>query len=521
MMARLTASSAPRRGLNLCLAVLLLGAFGFGAGLGAAAGQRAPASAGVARPGLPDDVSPMGAARLAAGDPCAAPANPIVAENCRPGTTDWQITRTYGDIAGFASRASAAAGDTVDIYVDSHARQYDLAIYRSGYYGGLGGRLMLARPALPGTAQPACRNDPASGLVSCSNWSVSYSLQVPADWVSGVYIVKLTRLDTGGQSYLPLVVRDDTRHAAILFQLSVTTYQAYNNYGGKSVYSSLCSNYCTTVTGTPRAVKVSFDRPYALPAPFLNSTYFWVDFPMVSWLESQGYDVSYATDLDTDLSGQAGGQNRLLDHRLFLVVGHDEYWSQGMRQAITAARDAGVSLGFFSSNVSYWRVRFEPDPWTGQAGRVMVTYKTTESGPPDPSGTPTSTWRDPAGANDPENALIGMQYIGDNDNHSFPLRVTAAMGKDRLYRHTGLDTLPDGTYVDLGQRLVGWEWDAVVDNGHTPAGLTMPGVNTATARPWRTSPATRRPAAPSYLPPAPASGRGAWRWLSPIASFSR
>jgi hypothetical protein len=310
-------------------------------------------------------------------------------------------------------------------------------------------------------------------LVSCSNWSVSYRLTVPADWVSGVYLVKLVRHDTGGENGTVFVIRDDNRKSDILFQLSVATYLAYNSWDGKCLYSSLSWDYCPTVSETSRAVKVSFNTPYISFPFYSQNTYFWSDYPMVYWLEAQGYDVSYFTDIDTHGSGKPNEHNKLLDHRVFLVVGHDEYWSQEMRDAITAARDAGVHLGFFSSNVSYWRIRLEPDPWNGQPDRVVVTYKTTESGPPDPSGYPTGTWRDPEGANDPENALIGVQYVGDDDVRYFPLRVTAEQAKDQIYRHTGLQDMPPGTYVDIGKHLIGWEWDAVVNNGRTPEGLVV------------------------------------------------
>ncbi len=125
-----------------------------------------------------------------------------------------------------------------------------------------------------------------------------------------------------------------------------------------------------------------------------------------------------------------------------------------------------------SSNVSYWRVRFEPDPWSGEAERVMVVYKTTESGPPDPSGYPTTTWRDKLGVNNPENGLVGIQYIGDNDVRYFPLRVSAEQGKDGIYRNTALQGLEDGELADIGTHLIGWEWDAMTDNGKTPPGIT-------------------------------------------------
>jgi hypothetical protein len=403
---------------------------------------------------------------------CASPANPIVAENCQPGSSEWEIKNYYGDIEGFASATSVNLGEAIDFFINTQASRYDLLIFRSGYYGGAGGRLIQTIRDLPGRAQPACRTDRATGLISCSNWSSSYRLNVPADWVSGVYLAKLVRHDTGGENYILFVVRDDERAADILVQMSVTTYQAYNGYGGKSVYN-FNSSYCPTAAEAPRAVKVSLARPYAFPEIVYGNTYFFSDYPMVRWLEAQGYEVSYVTNLDVHRAGQPGAHNELLDHRIFLSVGHDEYWSQPMRDAMTAARDAGVHLGFFSANTGYWRIRLEPDPWTGQPDSVIVTYKTTESGPPDPSGHPTGTFRDPEGANQPENALLGVQYVGDNDSVFFPLRVTAEMAQDRLYRHTGLQDMPPGAYADVGHWVVGWEWDAVVDNGHTPDGLTI------------------------------------------------
>jgi hypothetical protein len=406
---------------------------------------------------------------------CAHPVNPIVMENCSPGTDEWTLKRFNNDIEGYAFPASINVGDTVRFYVNTNAAHFSLIIYRSGYYGGLGGRLVKSVANVEGRVQPTCNQDFSTGLISCANWSPSYALEVPADWVSGVYIAKLTRQDTGGENVVVFTVRDDKRKSDILFQQSLFTYQAYNNYGGKATYTSL-SDGCPTIAQTPRAVKVSFARPIVISdntgGLALNS-YFRAEYPMVRWLEAQGYDVTYSTTLDTHRSGKPGAPNHLLDHRVFLSVGHDEYWTQEMRNAITAARDAGVHLGFFSANTSYWRVRLEPDPFTGEPDSVMVTYKTTESGPPDPSGHPTGTWRDPTGVNNPENGLLGVEYIGDNDAYFFPMRVTTAQAADRIYRHTDLQTMPPNTYAEFGAQTVGWEWDAVVDNGHTPPGLEV------------------------------------------------
>jgi hypothetical protein len=225
-------------------------------------------------------------------------------------------------------------------------------------------------------------------------------------------------------------------------------------------------------------VKVSMMRPYADISGAMTddnnlNSFFRAEYPMARWLEAQGYDVTYTTTLDVHRSGKTGARNQLLDHRVFLSVGHDEYWTQEMRDAITAARDKGVHVGFFSSNTSYWRVRLESDPYTNTPESVIVTYKTTESGPADPSGHATGTWRDPTGVNNPENGLLGAQYVGDNDEFFFPLQVSAEEAKDRIYRNTGLEDMPPGTVAYLGQQIVGWEWDAVVDNGSTPQGLQI------------------------------------------------
>src|SRR5439155_13896323 len=137
-----------------------------------------------------------------------------------------------------------------------------------------------------------------------------------------------------------------------------------------------------------------------------------------------------------------------------------------MRQALLNARNADVGLFFSGSNAVYWRIRFENG--AGGSNRVQVAYKTVESGGVDPVSS-TSTWRDPAGPNNPENALVGEMYVGDNDNQSFPLVIPAAMNGDRVYRFTTFQGSPTST--TLGSGIVGWEWDARVNNASEPAGV--------------------------------------------------
>ena len=349
--------------------------------------------------------------------------------------------------------------------------RFDISIFRIGYYAGKGGRLIETFPDILGVKQPLCLTNYQTGLTSCSNWAPSFNLDIPVDWVSGIYLAKLVQKDTGGENYIIFAVRDDSSHSDILYQQSVTTYQAYNNDGGKSLYSDN-SNECSTVSDAERAIEVSFDRPYDAPMGD-PSTFFRAEYPMVRWLEAQGYWVTYSTDLDTDHSGRSGAHNALLDHKVFLSVGHDEYWSKEMRNAVTEARDAGVNIGIFSGNTSFWDIRFTADPWSGKTDQTMVAYKTIESGGPDPSGIPTSSWRDPEGAGQPENALLGVQYIGDNETNFFPLRVYADQVSDPLFRNTGLEQIPAGSYVDIGKNLVGWEWDGRVENGDSPNGIIV------------------------------------------------
>ncbi len=407
---------------------------------------------------------------------CRSAANAIVAENCLPGTTDWTIKTFSDELSGFASPSSVNIGETVNFFVSTHASTFSIAIFRSGYYQGAGGRLMKSAQIIPGKAQPDCSHNLQTGLTTCSNWTLSASLTIPLDWVSGIYIAKFS--DSQGENFAIFTVRDDARKSAILFQQSLFTAQAYNNFGGKSVYDFNSQASCPTGLGLARAVQISFNRPIVTGVGDVDqgakdSGYFRAEYAMVRWLESQGYDVTYSNTLDTHRSGEAGARNKLLDHRIFMSSGHDEYWSQEMRNAITEARDAGVNIAFFSGNTAYWRVRLEADPLTGEPESVMTIYKTTESGPPDPSGQPTTTWRDRLGVNNPENSLLGTQYVGDNDFLFFPLQVTAEQARDRLYRHTGLSALPPHTSARIGDQLNGWEWDSVVNNGHTPAGLDV------------------------------------------------
>jgi hypothetical protein len=395
-------------------------------------------------------------------------ANVVVQENCLPGTDEWKVRTSDTSIDGYATEQSIDRGGSLDLKISAPgASRVDVEIFRSGWYGGLGGRLFATIPDVPVSTQPACSNDTTLGLYDCSSWSVTQTLTTTANWPSGAYLVRIRRTDTGDESHILFVVRDDTRRADVLYGIPFSTYQAYNDFGGKSLYESH-STGANTVAGTPRAVKVSFDRPYRQPHDSVQHDWYpRSDFPMVAWLERSGYDVSYASVSELERSGA-----RVLDHRIYISGAHDEYWSSAMRTSLETARDRGVDLFFTGANEIFWRVRFEPSTVTGRQDRVMVCYKTTQGGVADPSGIPTTTWRDPAGANKPENALAGGQFVGQAPFDYFPLRVSSAEGKDRIWRNTGLENQPAGTSTNIGTSILGWEWDARATNGQEPPGVT-------------------------------------------------
>ena len=384
------------------------------------------------------------AAPQASAAPCDAPiVSQVACENTKAGNpaSEWDVSGAgSAAIQGFATDISVDQGSTIQFKVDTPASDYRLDIYRIGYYSGAGARrVATVQPsaALP-QAQPTCQNQAATGLIDCGNWAVSASWTVPGDAVSGIYFAKLVREDgTAGSSHIVFVVRDDDGSSHLLFQTSDTTWQAYNAYGGNSLY-----------TGSPagRAYKVSYNRPFTTRDNAPEDWVFNAEYPMVRWLERNGYDVSYSSGIDTDRRGA-----ELLEHRAFLSVGHDEYWSGAQRANVEAARAAGVHLGFFSGNEVFWKTRWENSiAGTSTPNRTLVTYKEThDNGKIDPLPlTWTGTWRDPrfsppADGGRPENALTG-QIFTVNGPATVGIRVPAADGKMRFWRNTTVATQAAG-----------------------------------------------------------------------------
>ena len=394
---------------------------------------------------------------------------PIAIENRRSGNPpgEWEVDG-IGDasIQGFATDFSVNHGKTVSFKIKTDAAAYRIDIYRLGYYGGRGARKVATiqpSASLPQN-QPGCLYDATTKLLDCGNWAVSASWAVPADAVSGVYIARPVRADTGGASHIVFVVRDDEGKSDMLFQTGDATWQAFNKYGGSNLYRT-----GNDPTGNQRAYKVSYNRPFinrGSTSPFFERETFLfnTEYPMIRWLEANGYNVSYASAMDTDRRGAA----TLKTHKVFLSVGHDEYVSAGQRANVEAARAAGVHLGFFTGNEYYWKTRWEASiDGSGTPYRTLVCYHENWDGEkPKSYESWTGMWRDVY----PENALTGQWYAVDAPRYD-PITVSASEGKYPFWRNTGIDKLADGQSAQLAAGMLGFEWDEVRDNGWLPSGL--------------------------------------------------
>ncbi|WP_246550951.1 MULTISPECIES: DUF4082 domain-containing protein [Bradyrhizobium] len=403
--------------------------------------------------------------------------NPIVLENQKQGTSKsiWQISpgEDSTKIQGFTTAISTNVGGTVQFKINNQtgAPNYHVDIYRLGYYGGNGARLVtsLQHQAATSVVQPAPLKDASTGLVDAGNWSVTDSWSVPTDAVSGVYIANV--IDGTQVFQIPFVVRNDASQSAIVFQTADQTWQAYNPWGGANLYTGNGPG----VNGS--AYAVSYNRPITTRDGGLESSsndmVFSAEYPAIYWLEQNGYDVSYISGIDAATNGSL-----LLNHQIYMDVGHDEYWTDSQFANVQAAGHAGVNLTFLSGNEVYWQTRLATsiDP-SHTANRTLITYKDTHANQLiDPTGTATGTFMDARFASTggmsgiPSNALTGTVFQVDGDSYG-TIKIPYGMTQLRLWRNAPIAGTAQGQTASLTPNLLGYEWDASPDNGFRPAGL--------------------------------------------------
>jgi hypothetical protein len=385
--------------------------------------------------------------------PTAAHRELIRAENERAGTTDWMLTDTRVDpktkyrcpwVEGYCSQTSLRAGDTLAVMVSTNPPSpFVLDLYRLGYYGGKGGRHLRRLGPFMGSVQP----DPPVGeerLREC-RWEPACKMTIPHDWPSGVYLGKLTAEKETLQSYIIFIVRDD-RPCDFLFQCSDTTWNAYNRWPDQwSLYDDGKNKWYWGP-----GVRVSWDRPYGKycqvvdsPLSLGSGEFLLWEFPLAFWMEKEGYDVSYISNVDTHADPKG-----LLRGKAWLSVGHDEYWSLEMFKNVQAAIAAGVNVAFLSGNTCCGVIPFLPST-AGVPHRVISRIG--QYGP---------IQEEAVKAGFPELRLF--KHNGPNEatligaRSTFPVTGGAdwicVMPKHWLFAGTGM------TAGDRIPGLVGWEW---------------------------------------------------------------
>ncbi|MGO9599389.1 MAG: N,N-dimethylformamidase beta subunit family domain-containing protein, partial [Isosphaeraceae bacterium] len=442
-------------------------------------------------------------------------ANPIVTENQLPGTlyipgtqTSWLVPEGQADnsLEGFSTDISVNVGQTISFKVtDTTLDPYEIDIFRIGYYGGDDARLVQTIPSSQITPQnqPAPIHNTTTGEYDAGNWSVSASWSVPSTAVSGVYLADLYDDKTHGMNMIVFVVRNDASHSQILFQTDDATWQAYNDWGGAnnaqgaSLYTG---NGPSSYQGA--AYAVSYNRPldnYNSPSLAGNvnednyhDEFFYAEFPMVEWLEQNGYDVSYFTDVDADRNGSL-----IENHQIWMDAGHDEYWSANEFNNILAARDGKlpgqttpVDLAFFSGNTAFWKTYYSSGYQNADGSpyldRTLVCYKEThlnngagvapsQVDTIDPSADIwTGTWADPrfsppADGGIGQNELTGTFFTVNQGTNTVgsPINVPSTYDNLPIWRNT---TVATGKSTSIGGQVLGYEWDPDVNNAFRPVG---------------------------------------------------
>lgn len=369
-------------------------------------------------------------------------------ERDRPGDPDWRIRSTGPPdaVQGYTDKASVLPGEEFGLYVSTTAPGFRVSAYRVGWYRGAQARLVWHSDRVAGQRQRPPRLLPETRSVR-ADWQRTLGVRTDG-WPPGAYLLRLDA-EHGHQRYVPLIVRSAHTAGRTVLMHAVTTWQAYNAWGGYSLYRGADGAYAT------RSLAVSFDRPYDTNGAGKFLVY---ERALVVLAERLGIPLAYTTGVDVHLA-----PSLLRGATTALSLGHDEYWTPQQREHVTRARDAGTNLAFLGANACFRRVRLEPGP--SGALRTVVCYKTDYRDDPQFAGhhaPPTHDFRQPPAA-DPESTLTGVFYEG------YPTDAPYVV-------HSADHWLFAGTGAKRGEafnHLVGVEYDRVTPEAPTPARLEI------------------------------------------------
>jgi hypothetical protein len=372
-----------------------------------------------------------------------------------------------GALAGYTSTGSVRPGATIDFFVSSQVGAYTITIYRQA----VDEVYMVQLPGLPTAPTPLLIGRTA--WQDGAGWPVAGSLQIPLDWPSGLY---LARVETGDGSALdiPFIVRPaiDGSQSRILVAMNDTTYEAYNHWGGRSVYGFGALNTAFfTAPGSgdgvlPWAFRVSFRRPQVSFFPQYTAKWTYWEVPLIRWLARQNIQVEWCTLVDLHR------EPALLDrYALFVNVGHAEYVSNEMRDAVVRFVNSGGNAAFFGGNNCWWRVRIQDD------GDTMVCYKEGEFDRSTDPGELTVNWPDQLAAQMTGVSWSGYAFDDARKDNGELLKYVVVDANHWAFANTNLPSDHTfGTYGDGTHTIVGSETDNKKKDTSPPGFMTLASV---------------------------------------------
>ncbi len=374
---------------------------------------------------------------------------------------------SYLPEGGYLNTLSAKVGDTLQFHISTSSNPFQISIFKLG----VSQKLVYTSPLIPGGELPV----PDSAYANGCNWPVSFSLPIDQSWQPGIYSALFPVSSGNGEIIFSIRPANPGSDSKILVIMSTNTMQAYNNYGGKSLY-----NYNST--NSLHANWVSYDRPFTYTAQY--DYYGWENY-LVNWLGRNNISVEFATDVDIEKYSDL-----LSNYDVVIFVGHEEYWSLPERENVQNFADSGGRVMFLSGNTCWWQVRFENN------FRTMVCYKSSSTDPMTNlnNSLVTVNWFNSPVYN-PEDMLTGVSYrFAGYVNHQGYLLSSDGYGgytayntQDWIYKGTGLK---DGDILGQKATIVGYETDGVrfswddgepiaATQGGTPPNFKILGISKA------------------------------------------
>ncbi|MEM8923495.1 MAG: N,N-dimethylformamidase beta subunit family domain-containing protein [Actinomycetota bacterium] len=407
----------------------------------------------------------------------------------------------YDDIEGYCGAQSYRPGETATVHVSTRGAAFDVLVER----WGASREQVWAATEVPGAYAAPPEGADADGC----DWPVSVEIPIGVEWPSGFHLVTLRLTDGAAEgrdtAHAFFVVRPRAQRADLLLVLATNTWNAYNTWGGASLYTG--------------GKQVSFQRPMArgmlcrpeterddrkarptrwdeapdpngeifqryrhalgYPAAIGSSGWFSYERRFVEWAESHGYTMDYVVQADVDADPEV-----LDGYALVLGVGHHEYWSGPERDAVERYVGGGGHLATFSGNTMFWQVRLEPGPRGERDTMVCHKYSAHETDPVVAAGSPeqmSGLWCDPLVGRPEWTLLGGASAFGLY--YRFGQAVVRGAGAFTVYRAD--HWLLEGTGLGYGDLLgardgvVGYETLGCrlqLDEFQLPVAVSLPGM---------------------------------------------